>query len=118
MRMDDQNLRVLPPILRNKHYTAASAFAPESLLREARRQKDLPNTPVPEVCVLDPDGDIVRYLRAVNRAQPVAGWACYHSTMDQFDQGGRAFGIVGCAVGASYAVLVILRRASTGRRKR
>src|SRR6202046_1629022 len=106
MRMDDRNLRVLPPILRNKHYAAASAFAPESLLREARRQKDLPNTPVPDVCVLDPDGDIVRYLRAVNRAHPVAGWACYHSTMDQFDQGGRKVGIVGCAVGASYAVLV------------
>jgi len=106
MRMDDRNLRILPPILRNKHYAAASAFAPESLLREARRQKDLPNTPVPEICVLDPDGDIVRYLRAVNRAYPVAGWACYHSTMDQFDQGGRKVGIVGCAVGASYAVLV------------
>ena len=106
MRMDDRNLRVLPPILRNKHYAAASAFAPESLLREARRQKKLPNTPVPEICVLDPDGDIVRYLRAVNRAHPVAGWACYHSTMDQFDQGGLEVGIVGCAVGASYAVLV------------
>ena len=106
MRMDDRNLRVLPPILRNKHYAAASAFAPESLLREARRQKDIPNTPVPEICVLDPDGDIVRYLRAVNRVHPVAGWACYHSTMDQFDQGGRKVGIVGCAVGASYAVLV------------
>jgi uridine phosphorylase len=106
MRMDDRNLRVLPPILRNKHYAAASAFAPESLLREARRQKDLPNTPVPEICVLDPDGDIVRYLRDVNRAQPMAGWACYHSTMHQFDQGGLAFGIVGCAVGASYSVLV------------
>ena len=106
MRMDDRNLGVLPPILRNKHYDAASAFAPESLLREARRQKDLPNTPVPKICILDPDGDVVRYLRAVNRAQKVAGWACYHSTMDQFDQGGRQVGIVGCAVGASYAVLV------------
>jgi len=48
----------------------------------------------------------VRYLHTVNRARPMAGWACYHSTMHQFDQGGRAIGIVGCAVGASYAVLV------------
>jgi hypothetical protein len=66
MRMDDRNLRVLPPILRNKYYNVPSAFTPESLLREARRQKDVPNTPVPEICVLDPDGDIVRYLRAVD----------------------------------------------------
>jgi uridine phosphorylase len=106
MRMDDRNLRVLPPILRNKHYDMASAFTPESLLREARRQKDVPNIPVPEICVLDPDGDIVRYLRAVGRSRPVAGWACYHSMMDRFDHGDREYGIVGCAVGASYAVLV------------
>jgi hypothetical protein len=44
--MDDRSLRVLPPILRNKHYDLASAFTPESLLREARRQKDVPNTPL------------------------------------------------------------------------
>jgi hypothetical protein len=104
MRMDDRSLRVLPPILRNKHYDLASAFTPESLLREARRQKDVPNTPVPEICVLDPDGDIVRHLRAAGRSRPVAGWACYHSMMDCFDHGDREYGIVGCAVGASYAV--------------
>jgi uridine phosphorylase len=104
--MDDRNLRVLPPILRNKHYDLASAFTPESLLREARRQKDVPNTPVPEICILDPDGDIVRHLRAVGRSRPVAGWACYHSMMDCFDHGDREYGIVGCAVGAAYAVLV------------
>ena len=94
MRMDDRSLRVLPPILRNKHYDLASAFTPESLLREARRQKDVPNTPVPEICVLDPDGDIVRHLRAGTGRTWWLGWACYHSTMDQFDQGGRKVGIV------------------------
>lgn len=106
VRMDDRSFRVLPPILRNKHYDLASAFMPESLLREARRQKEVPNTPVPEICVLDPDGDIVRHLRAAGRSRPVAGWACDHSTMDCFDHGDREYGIVGCAVGASYAVLV------------
>lgn len=92
MRMGDRNLRGLPPILRNKYYNVPSAFTPESLLREARRQKDVPNTAVPEICVLDPDGDIVRYLRAVYQARPVAGWACYHSTMDCFEHGGRSAG--------------------------
>ena len=33
-------------------------FRPENLLREARRQKSLPEIPVPPVAVLDPDGDI------------------------------------------------------------
>ena len=106
MRMDDRSLRLVPPILRHKHYSAPSAFTPESLLRGSRRQKEVPDTPVPEICILDPDGDIVRFLRAAGAARPEAGWACYHSTMDRFDIGGREYGIVGCAVGASYAVLV------------
>jgi uridine phosphorylase len=96
----------LPPILRAKHHRSASAFTPESLLREARRQKNVPDLPVPEICVLDPDGDIVRHLRSSGRAQRVEGWACYHSDMDRFNENGRAYGIVGCAVGAAYAVLL------------
>jgi uridine phosphorylase len=100
------NQRDLPPILRNKHHAAESAFTPESLLREARRQKDLPDAPVPDVCILDPDGDIVRYLRSSGRGRSFEGWACYHSEMFVFDDGGMTFGIVGCAVGAAYAVLL------------
>lgn len=95
-----------PPILRDKHYDVPSAFTPENLLREARRQKSLPDISVPEVCILDPDGDIVRHLRATGRARRTPGWACYHSKMDSFELDGREFGIVGCAVGASYAVLL------------
>jgi uridine phosphorylase len=34
----------VPPILAQKHYDRPSAFAPESLLREARRQKRLAGT--------------------------------------------------------------------------
>jgi hypothetical protein len=32
----------MPPILSHQYYDAASAFKPENLLREARRQKGLP----------------------------------------------------------------------------
>lgn len=96
----------MPPILSHKHHGAASAFTPESLLREARRQKNLPLAPVPEICVLDPDGDMVGYLRAARRADRHPGWACYHTDLDVFRHGGHAYGIVGCAVGAAFAVLV------------
>ncbi|MGH1571817.1 nucleoside phosphorylase [Methylobacterium sp. P31] len=95
-----------PPILRDKHYRAASAFTPQNLLREARRQKAIAGAAVPDVCVLDPDGDIVRYLRAAGLGRPVDAWACYHSEMLAFDLGGLTCGIVGCAVGAPYAVLL------------
>lgn len=51
------------PLLELKDYSAESVFQVENMLREARRQKGLPLEPVPSVCVLDPDGDIVRRLR-------------------------------------------------------
>ena len=35
-------------------------FSPDALLREARRQKGLAPLDVPAVCILDPDGDILR----------------------------------------------------------
>ena len=49
-----------------KQYKEPSVFTPENLLREGRRQKNLAHGNVPEICVLDPDGDIVRYLRRNN----------------------------------------------------
>ena len=95
-----------PPILRHKHYESPSAFMPESLLREARRQKNLPLASVPEVCILDPDGDIVRHLCTVGRAVRHSAWACYHTDLYVFSNAGQEYGIVGCAVGASFAVLI------------
>lgn len=96
----------MPPILSHKHYDAPSAFAPESLLREARRQKGLATAAVPEICVLDPDGDIVRRLRATGRANRHPGWACYHTDLYVFGHDGHEYGILGCAVGAAFAVLI------------
>jgi uridine phosphorylase len=96
----------LPPILRGKQVRNQSVFQPEALLREARRQKQLPEQPVPAVCILDPDGDIVRFLRKSGRARPFDAWPCYHTDLDAFDLGERTLGIIGRVVGAPFAVLV------------
>jgi uridine phosphorylase len=96
----------IPPILRYKSYGASSAFTPENLLRQGRRQKRLPDVAVPEICILDPDGDIVRNLRATKRANRHDGWACYHTELYVFRHDGHDYGIVGCAVGAAFAVLI------------
>ena len=95
-----------PPILAQKAYQTPSVFTARNLLREARRQKSLPEATVPAVCVLDPDGDIVRYLLATGQAEVDPHWACYHTTLYTFELGGRRLGIIGCAVGASFAVLL------------
>lgn len=94
------------PILENKDHAAPSVFRPENLLREARRQKRLPTAPVPEICLLDPDGDIVDDLRRAGRAERDETWACYHTTLYVFSQNAERIGAVACAVGAPFAVLL------------
>jgi uridine phosphorylase len=93
------------PILLNKQWKQPSVFEPSSLLREARRQKGVSEGSVPEICVLDPDGDLSRHMRD-SGAKRNHYWACYHSTMYDLVLKGRTVGVIGCAVGASYAVLV------------
>lgn len=96
----------LPSILSQKHYREPSVFRPENLLREARRQKHLLECPVPEVCVLDPDGDLVTYLKREGEAEKNECWACYHSDLYNYKLNGTEIGLIPCVVGASYAVLV------------
>jgi uridine phosphorylase len=95
-----------PPILLNKHYRDNSVFHPENLLREARRQRGIATGEVPDVCLLDPDGDIVRWLLANDKAERSPHWACYHTDLYTFDSAGRRVGVIGNAVGASFAVLL------------
>lgn len=90
----------------NKDYQAPSVFTPEGLLREARRQKRLAEHPVPAVCLLDPDGDMVRQLSTRGLSTRCPFWACYHTDLHRFTWEGIEIGVVGCAVGASFAVLV------------
>jgi len=94
------------PILDNKDAGAPSVFEPVALLREARRQKGLPIADVPAVCILDPDGDIVRRLRHSGQVRLSTTWPCYHTELFEFLLGGETAGIIGCAVGAPFAVLV------------
>lgn len=89
-----------------KRYDERSVFTPENLLREARRQKSVAFGEVPHICILDPDGDIVEHLRGAGRLSPSPFWACYHTVLHEFDHDGVHFGIVACAVGSSFAVLV------------
>jgi uridine phosphorylase len=101
------------PLPAGKAYAQESVFRPENLLREARRQRHLPEVAVPRVCLLDPDGDIARYLAGPGSGRRHPSWACSHTDMwvTAIPSGGATeppaeIGIVGNAVGGSFAVLV------------
>jgi uridine phosphorylase len=88
-----------------KRYAQPSVFTPGNLLREARRQKAIPPGDVPKICVLDPDGDLSRHLRDSGaRRNPY--WACYHTDVYELELEVGTIGVLGCAVGAPFAVLV------------
>jgi len=94
------------PLSENKDFDAPSVFEPAALLREARRQKRFPEASVPPLCILDPDGDIVRHLKVSGLAARADTWPCYHTDLFAFPLAGRPASIVGCAVGAPFAVLI------------
>lgn len=94
------------PILENKRPDAPSVFAPAALLREARRQKNLAVADVPRICILDPDGDILRWLNQAGRAKRLDAWPCYHTELHTFSLAEATVGIIGCVVGAPFAVLI------------
>lgn len=96
----------MPPLFENKNPSSPSVFEPAGLLREARRQKGIAVVEVPPICILDPDCDIVRNLRNTGRAKQFEGWPCYHTRLDTFTLGEQTVGIIGCAVGAPFAVLI------------
>lgn len=104
--MSDHREAQLPPILSQKDHASPSVFRPENLLREGRRQRGLAEGRVPSICLLDPDGDLLRHLLREKRATPSPTWACYHTVLYVFDLDGVAIGLIACAVGSSFAVLI------------
>ncbi len=94
------------PLLTRTDHDEPSVFLPGPMLREARKQKNLLEGMVPEVCILDPDGDLVDHVRAVHSARRCRTWGCFHTKLWEWESDGRRFGIVGRAVGASFAVLI------------
>jgi uridine phosphorylase len=94
------------PILSQKYYEVPSVFQPENLLREARRQKEITELVIPEICILDPDGDIEEFVIERCHAKRNDAWACYHTKLFEFEHEGQKIGIIGRAVGASFAVLL------------
>lgn len=88
------------------NYDEPSVFTVDSLVEAAIAQKGLRKTPVPPLCLLDPDGDLVRYLKLKGEGRRSETWPCYHSDLYLVTREGQEIGVVGCAVGAPYAVLI------------
>ena len=93
------------PLFRHR-LASPSAFRPEALVEAVRAERGIETASVPEICVLDFDGDLTDWLVKTGMAHPYPAWACFHTTMYSFEIDGTECGIVARTIGGPYAVLV------------
>jgi len=91
-----------------------SAFRPEALIASVRAERGIADMAIPEICVLDFDGDLTDWLVRTGRSKPAAGWACFHSSMQMVELRGVAVGVVDRTIGGPYAVLIAEQMLAAG----
>lgn len=95
---------------------APSAFTPERLVEAVRTGRNLPPEPVPEICILEFDGDLTDWLLETGRGRRWRSWACFHTSMEAVEVDGQTYGVVARTIGGPYAVLVAEQLAACGAR--
>lgn len=102
-----------PPLLRHA-WAAPSVFTPESLIEAVRVVRNIRPDPVPEVCILEFDGDLTDWLVENGRTERYPAWACFHTTMEAVDVDGENVGLIARTIGGPYTVLVAEQLAACG----
>jgi uridine phosphorylase len=85
-------------------------------MEAVRAARDLPDEPLPSICVLDCDGDLSDGLLRDGSAAPVRAWACFHTDMLGLTLDGVRCGVVPRTIGGPYAVLVAEQLHAAGAR--
>ena len=93
-----------------------SVFTPANLIDSVRRARKIPEGAVPELCVLEFDGDLTDWLVAQELAKPYSSWPCFHTRMFAAELEGLTVGIIPRTIGGPYAVLVAEQLAEAGAR--
>ncbi len=93
-----------------------SAFTAASLLAAVKVERALPSVRVPDVCVLEFDGDLTDRLRRSGVAVDHETWACFHTQMSRMEIDGMPVGIVARTIGGPYAVLIAEQLVASGAR--
>jgi uridine phosphorylase len=91
-----------------------SAFRPEDLVDAVREQRSIAATNLPEVCILDFDGDLTDALVEAGDVASCPNWPCFHTAMWSFEVDGHRCGLIARAIGGPYAVLVAEQLAVCG----
>jgi len=83
-----------------------SAFTAQNLMNDVRRTRQIPAGVVPQICILEFDGDLTDWLVRKDLAKVHEPWPCFHTKMFALDLGGVRCGLVARTIGGPYAVLI------------
>jgi len=95
---------------------APTAFSPEALMEAVRADRHLSREPIPQICLLEFDGDLTDWLVSTGKVRPCRSWACFHTSMFSLEVDGITCGIVPRTIGGPYAVLVAEQMTISGAR--
>jgi len=101
------------PLL-NHPLDAPTAFRAEDLVESVRASRDRADGDVPEICVLEFDGDLTDKLQARGELERCDAWPCFHTTMWRWQSDGVACGIIARTIGGPYTVLIAEQLAVCG----
>jgi uridine phosphorylase len=93
---------------------APTVFRPEELVQAVRDQRRPDPTAIPEICVLDFDGDLTDALVRAHEVQACDAWPCFHTTMWSLTIDDQRYGMIARTIGGPYAVLVAEQLAVCG----
>jgi uridine phosphorylase len=93
---------------------APTVFSPGELIQAVRDRRGMDHAGLPEVCVLDFDGDLSDALVESGEATPCAAWPCFHTAMHVIEAGPARCGLIARTIGGPYAVLVAEQLAACG----
>src|SRR5450759_1282904 len=79
--MDSAITERLP--LFNHHLDVNTAFSHSALVEAVRADRHLEPEPIPQVCVLEFDGDLTDWLASTGVVRSCKAWACFHTTMSR-----------------------------------
>lgn len=112
--MKDKHPSNLPLELLTHPWEEPSVFTPEALIEAVRAERQLPEVSVPEVCLLDFDGDLTDWLIQSGQVRRWESWPCFHTHMEAFDVDGVPIGLIARTIGGPYAVLIAEQLAASG----
>jgi uridine phosphorylase len=93
---------------------APTAFRAEDLMESVRTSRGRTDGDLPEICVLEFDGDLTDKLQARGELEEFDAWPCFHTTMWRWKSDGISCGIIPRTIGGPYAVLIAEQLAICG----